>query len=115
MHVIVAKAYLPTSSSDKTEVNHINGNKGDASVENLEWVTPKENSQHAVNTGLVPKPRTKAVVQYNKQNGTKIAEFATIKAAHEATGASMTTISLVCNNIRNMSGGFWWRWNADAV
>lgn len=37
-------------------VNHINHTPGDDRLENLEWVTPKENSQHAARHGRSPKP-----------------------------------------------------------
>ncbi len=46
VHVLVAKAYIP-NPRECPEVNHINGNKHDFSVKNLEWVTHKENNEHA--------------------------------------------------------------------
>jgi HNH endonuclease/NUMOD4 motif-containing protein len=52
VHRLVAKTYLP---SPELHVNHKNGNKRDNRVENLEWVTTKENFYHAINSGMMPK------------------------------------------------------------
>lgn len=51
IHRLVAEAFIPNPDS-RPHVNHIDGNKQNNHLSNLEWATAKENSQHAWVTGL---------------------------------------------------------------
>lgn len=51
-HVMVAEAFL--GENKNMEVNHIDGNKKNNSLENLEWVSHSDNMKHAIKEGLLP-------------------------------------------------------------
>lgn len=51
IHRLMALAYIPNPKNEAT-VNHIDGNKLNNSIENLEWLSASDNLKHAHRTGL---------------------------------------------------------------
>lgn len=101
-HRLVAEAFIP-NPENKPFVNHKNGNKMDNSVENLEWVTPKENSQHAIETGLNVyygenhtyckiSDNTVSLIREDRKNGMRYSEIA---RKYEVSAGHVRDI---CNN-----------------
>lgn len=64
IHRLVASAFIP-NPLNKPEVNHINLNKFDNMLSNLEWVTSSENTIHAYNLGIIKKPTNKTKLKEN--------------------------------------------------
>ena len=57
IHRLLALAYLPNDDPTKTEVNHIDGEKDNNKLSNLEWVSHSENEHHKVNSFLTNRTR----------------------------------------------------------
>ena len=83
VHRVVAETFIPNPENKKC-VNHIDGNKTNNVVSNLEWVTPSENTRHAYATGLIS-PHKRKIAQYTL-DGTLVAIHNSIVEAQEAVG-----------------------------
>lgn len=55
VHRLVLDTFKPSSDVTKKEVNHIDENKHNNCLSNLEWVTSKENKQHSIKSGTYNK------------------------------------------------------------
>ena len=114
VHVLFAKAFIP-NPSHYPQVNHIDGDKTNCSLSNLEWCSSRENNLHARVTGLHKSNGDKAVLQYDKEENF-IAEFVSASQASRLTGIGRSNICNVCNNrIYNgrrtlTAGGYIWKW-----
>ena len=93
VHRLVAQAFIP-NTLNKPCINHIDGNKRNNSSINLEWVTVKENNQHAYDIGI--KKQTKALdteqIKYVRENYEQGSRANGARALSRAFCVSMTTI-----------------------
>ena len=111
VHRMVAMTFID-NPDNKPYVNHINGNRYDNNVENLEWVTPSENTKHAVETGLMNNGRKRAVIQYSL-NGEQMATFESASEAARQTGGSQSKITMCCKRQRQTANDYQWRYCDD--
>lgn len=76
LHRAVAETFIP-NTENKLTINHIDGNKLNNNVKNLEWATYSENTKHAIDNGLITPLKgtqksqsklTKEQVKYIREN-----------------------------------------------
>ena len=110
VHRLVAFAFLE-NPDNKEQVNHIDGNKLNNKLDNLEWVTNKENQIHKFKIGL-GNNFTRTIIQYDLE-GNLIKEFKSIISAAKEIGISKSNIQGVLLNKRKTAGGFIWKYLED--
>lgn len=104
-HRLVALAYIPNDDKNKNQINHIDGNKLNNNVENLEWVTQSENQRHAVENEL----RKYNHVYCFSPEKVLVAEYKTIAEAAKAVGCSISQINMEIHKEKKaLANGFYW-------
>lgn len=101
VHRLVALAFLPNPNGYK-DINHINGNKKDNRIENIEWVSRSMNIRHA---HTLPRKSTKRPVYCVNLNRW----YDSAKDAAQQLGLSASGIASAANGRSKSSGGYIWR------
>jgi len=108
VHRLVAQAFIP-NLENKPCVNHIDGNKLNNNVENLEWATYRENTIHAISKGLMihkpfSKERKESVKMGGNMNSKIVLDFATGVYYNCAKEAAFT-LNIKHNTLCSMLNG----------
>lgn len=98
LHRLVAEAFIPNSQC-KAEVNHKNGNKNDNSINNLEWVTPLENTKHSIESGLTNNKKEIFLIK-----DCSILEFESMKMCADNLNISQSHLSKVVKRTSEYRG-----------
>jgi len=95
IHRLVAMAFIP-NPENKECVNHIDSNRQNNKVENLEWVTPKENHTHAYLYGKLKLckqvPRKVVLTDYQVSQINKLRTIYTVNQIANIFNCKYTTL-----------------------
>ena len=103
LHRLTALTFTE-NPENKPFVNHLDGNKLNNKVDNLEWVTCSENNIHAHKSGLT-KGHKRKIIQYDLGMN-EIQKFDTIKESSDKLNICYSSIKSVLYKKQNTAGGF---------
>ena len=108
VHRLVAEAFIPNPQNKKT-VNHIDGNRANNHVDNLEWATQGENMMHSYRELGRPRNGGRHKVMVVCVETGEI--FNSITEAAEAKGVKKANLHAVIspNSYKKTCGGFRWK------
>ena len=107
LHRIIATAFIDNPGK-KPQVNHIDENKLNNDLSNLEWCTGRENLVHGTRTKRVAEKLSQKVIQLDL-NDNILNVFKSMRQAERETGVPSGNISRCCNGERESAGGYKWR------
>lgn len=117
IHRLVAEAFLENPDNLPC-INHKNNIRNDNRVENLEWCSYSYNNKYAYDKGKKNKMfgqdngKSIPILQLDS-SGDVIKEFESMCICAKELGLQQSCISMVCNGIRNSTGGFIFRRKDD--
>lgn len=110
IHHLVMEVYGPHKPAPNYQIDHIDGNKLNNCISNLEWVTPSENTRRAYQNNLKQPSGAIRAYQIDIDNDEIIMTFGTITDASMVTGDS--TYSIRTQKTLTKKG---YRWRIDVA
>ena len=105
VHRLVAEAFIP-NPDNLTEVNHIDEDKTNNRVENLEWKSHKGNCNHGTRNKRMAKAMSKTVLQLTL-NGEFVREWESTQECGR-NGFDQSSVSACCNGKQKSHKGYKW-------
>ena len=104
LHRIMAEAFIPNPDPEHlTQVNHINEDIHDNRVSNLEWVTPKQNTNHGTRNKRISSKNSKPIRVF-KEGFSKV--YHNSREASEELSINRVNLTMVANGKRKRVGGY---------
>ena len=92
-----------------SDVNHIDEVKSNNRVDNLEWISHKDNCNYGNRNIVMARNKSKKVYQYDL-DGNFIKEYNSVTEAAKYTGGYKSTISACCSGKVKSACGFTWKY-----
>lgn len=108
IHRLVALTFIPNPDG-LPQVNHKDENKQNNCVENLEWISAKDNTNYGTRNARVSEKLSKPVCQYSL-NGEWIATYKSMREAEQITGIPNGRICRCCKGELKKTGGYRWKY-----
>ena len=112
VHRLVAEAFIP-NPEHKSEINHIDENKTNNNVSNLEWMTRKENINHGTRTERMSKTQSIPIIATNIKTG-ESKEFYGGRECARQLGLTHGNITSVLKGRYKQTGGYIFKYKEES-